>query len=147
MRQMSYSLVRLGVYEKLKTRLAEGGQSSTFRLLLAACVAGGLGGIAGNPAGMLFIQLNKRLLVYANVDIILVRMTSDLVRPPDKRYNYSNAFTGLLSLMKEDGLKGLSRGLGTNTVGLYILHTENPLTTLTQLASSDYDERKWHTLY
>ncbi|PPQ67420.1 hypothetical protein CVT25_005999 [Psilocybe cyanescens] len=124
MRQMSYSLVRLGVYEKLKTRLAEGGQSSTFRLLLAACVAGGLGGIAGNPA-----------------DIILVRMTSDLVRPPDKRYNYSNAFTGLLSLMKEDGLKGLSRGLGTNTVGLYILHTENPLTTLTQLASSDYDER------
>jgi len=51
MRQMSYSLVRLGAYEKLKTKLSEKGKTSTFRLLVAACVAGGLGGIAGNPAG------------------------------------------------------------------------------------------------
>lgn len=50
MRQMSYSLVRLGSYEKMKERLIRDGQSSTFRLLLAASLAGGLGGIAGNPA-------------------------------------------------------------------------------------------------
>ncbi len=51
MRQMTYSLVRLGAYEKLKTHLSNDGKSSTARLLLAACIAGGLGGIAGNPAG------------------------------------------------------------------------------------------------
>ncbi|KAF8973857.1 dicarboxylic acid transporter, partial [Flammula alnicola] len=97
MRQMSYSLVRLGAYEKMKAHLSQRGKPSTARLLLAACVAGGLGGIAGNPA-----------------DIILVRMTSDLVRPPEKRYHYSNAFAGLINLIREEGFQGLSRGLGTN---------------------------------
>lgn len=43
-------------------------------------------------------------------------MTSDSIRPPEKRYNYRNAITGLISLVKEDGQKGLARGLGTNTV-------------------------------
>ncbi|KDR85275.1 hypothetical protein GALMADRAFT_149749, partial [Galerina marginata CBS 339.88] len=98
MRQMSYSLVRLGLYEKMKAQLSQEGKNSTARLLLAACVAGGLGGVAGNPA-----------------DIILVRMTSDLVRPQDKRYNYSNAFSGLVNVVREEGFRGLSRGLGTNT--------------------------------
>ncbi|KAJ3516793.1 hypothetical protein NLJ89_g915 [Agrocybe chaxingu] len=95
---MSYSLVRLGAYEKMKAHLSRDGKPSTFRLLIAACVAGGLGGVAGNPA-----------------DILLVRMTSDMVRPPKKRYNYSNAVSGLVALIREEGLQGLSRGLGTNT--------------------------------
>lgn len=50
------------------------------------------------------------------VDILLVRMTSDSVRPPDKRYGYSNAVTGLASLVKEEGVRGLARGLGANSV-------------------------------
>ena len=49
--QMSYSLVRLGSYKKLKERLSRDRKPSTFQLLLAASVAGGLGGVAGNPAG------------------------------------------------------------------------------------------------
>jgi dicarboxylate transporter 10 len=52
MRQMSYSLVRLGSYEEMKRRMAANGQPSAGKLLLAAGVAGGLGGIAGNPAGL-----------------------------------------------------------------------------------------------
>jgi len=52
MRQMSYSLVRLGSYEEMKRRMTENGQPSAGKLLLAASVAGGLGGIAGNPAGL-----------------------------------------------------------------------------------------------
>ena len=47
---------------------------------------------------------------------MLVRMTSDLVRLPEKRYNYSNAISGLVSLIREEGVQGLARGLGTNTV-------------------------------
>ena len=51
LRQMTYSLVRIGSYEEMKRRMTQNGSSSTGKLLLAASVAGGLGGIAGNPAG------------------------------------------------------------------------------------------------
>lgn len=43
-------------------------------------------------------------------------MTSDSIKPIEQRYNYSNALTGLVSLVKDEGLKGLTRGLGANTV-------------------------------
>jgi len=43
-------------------------------------------------------------------------MTSDLVRPPEKRYAYSNALAGLVHLIRNERLQGLARGLGTNTV-------------------------------
>ena len=48
---MSYSLVRLGSYEKMKERLAKNGKPSNGALLLSAMAAGAMGGIAGNPAG------------------------------------------------------------------------------------------------
>jgi solute carrier family 25 (mitochondrial dicarboxylate transporter), member 10 len=51
LRQMTYSLVRLGTYEKMKLSLSRDGRASSWRLLMAAMVAGGLGGVAGNPAG------------------------------------------------------------------------------------------------
>jgi len=51
MRQMSYSLVRLGSYEAIKQKLSGKGRASTANLLAAAALAGGLGGVAGNPAG------------------------------------------------------------------------------------------------
>ncbi|KAF8139925.1 mitochondrial carrier [Boletus edulis] len=106
LRQMTYSLVRIGSYEELKRRMSAKGKPSTGKLLLAAGVTGGLGGIAGNPA-----------------DIVLVRMTSDSLRPPEKRYGYRNALTGLVSLVKNEGIKGLSRGLGTNTVRAVLMNT------------------------
>lgn len=114
MRQMSYSLVRLGSYEKMKAYLSRDGRASTPNLFVAACLAGGLGGIAGNPAGMLYRDFGAWF--WLDPDIILVRMTSDLTRAPDKRYAYSNALAGLVSLVKQEGLQGLTRGLGTNTV-------------------------------
>ncbi|KAF5392557.1 hypothetical protein D9757_002172 [Collybiopsis confluens] len=97
LRQMSYSLVRIGAYEEMKRRLSQNGKPSSAQLLAAACLAGGLGGIAGNPA-----------------DILLVRMTSDVTKPQEKRFNYSNAFSGLVSLAKQEGIQGMARGLGTN---------------------------------
>ena len=51
MRQMSYSLVRLGSYEAIKQRLSSERRASAAKLLSAAALAGGLGGVAGNPAG------------------------------------------------------------------------------------------------
>lgn len=49
-------------------------------------------------------------------DVLLVRMTSDTLRPPEQRFNYSNALTGLVSLARNEGLGGLFKGVGTNTV-------------------------------
>lgn len=103
LRQMTYTLVRLGSYEEMKRRMSENGKPSAGKLLLAAGVTGGLGGVAGNPA-----------------DIVLVRMTSDSLRPPEKQYGYRNAMIGLLSLVKNEGAKGLGRGLGTNVVSVQI---------------------------
>lgn len=51
LRQMSYSLVRLGAYEKMKVHLSKDGPAPTTHLFIAAMLAGGLGGVAGNPAG------------------------------------------------------------------------------------------------
>ncbi|KAF8061006.1 mitochondrial carrier [Lyophyllum atratum] len=114
MRQMSYSLVRLGTYEKLKARISRGGRPSTIQLILAASLAGGIGGIAGNPA-----------------DILLVRMISDSTRPPEKRYGYRNAAVGLINLVREEGVQGLTRGLATNTVRAMLM-------TASQVASYDF---------
>ncbi|TFY70085.1 hypothetical protein EVJ58_g15 [Rhodofomes roseus] len=90
LRQMSYSLVRLGSYEEMKSRLSNDGPPSSGKLLLAAMAAGGLGGVAGNPA--------------------------------EKRYNYSNALTGLVQLVRSEGVRGLFRGLGTNTVRAVLMN-------------------------
>lgn len=114
LRQMTYSLVRLGSYEEMKRRISQRGKPSTPQLLAAGCLAGALGGIAGNPA-----------------DIVLVRMTSDSVRPPEQRYGYSNALTGLVALVKEEGIKGLGRGLGTNVARATLM-------TASQVGSYDY---------
>jgi len=111
---MSYSLVRLGAYEEMKARISQSGRPSAVSLILIASLAGGLGGVAGNPA-----------------DILLVRMTSDSIRPPEKRYGYPNAVRGLISLVKEEGMRGLARGLGPNT-------TRAVLMNVSQVGSYDF---------
>lgn len=58
LRQMTYSLVRLGSYEKMKLSLSREGRANSWRLLVAAMVAGGLGGVAGNPAGAHLLNSN-----------------------------------------------------------------------------------------
>jgi len=105
LRQMTYSLVRLGTYEKMKLSLSREGRANSWRLLVAAMVAGGLGGVAGNPA-----------------DVLLVRMTSDVLRPPEKRYNYPNALTGLVTLLRSEGANGLTRGVGPNVIRAVLMN-------------------------
>ena len=63
-----------------------------------------------------------RILKIFHPDILLVRMTSDSVRPPEKRYGYPNALSGLVSLIKEEGVKGLARGIGTNSTRAMLMN-------------------------
>lgn len=107
LRQLSYSLVRFAVYEDLKERFppkttASAGtkpQTPLSSLLWMSTVAGLLGGICGNPA-----------------DVLNVRMQSDLTKPEAQRRNYRNAFDGLFRIAREEGLRGLTSGIGPNAV-------------------------------
>lgn len=74
LRQMTYSLTRFGVYDALKERMSTPGEAlPAWKMAVAASIAGGLGGIAGNPA-----------------DVVLVRMTSDANRPAAEQLKYRN---------------------------------------------------------
>ncbi|TDL28899.1 mitochondrial carrier [Rickenella mellea] len=115
LRQMSYSLVRLGSYDEIKKRIVS---PTPMQLILAAALAGGLGGLAGNPA-----------------DILLVRMTTDSLRPPESKYQYRNAITGLVNLIRDEGVRGLFRGVGTNTFRAVLMNTS-------QVGSYDYFKTK-----
>jgi len=114
LRQMTYSLVRLGSYEGIKNWISKGQHPTTAQLLLAGGLAGGLGGIAGNPA-----------------DILLVRMTTDPLKPPEARHGYANIWNGLIRLVKEEGAHGITRGIVPNTARAILMN-------MSQLASYDY---------
>ena len=48
-------------------------------------------------------------------------MTSDSIRPPEKRYGYRNAIVGVINVIREEKVRGLARGIGPNTVrGFFI---------------------------
>ncbi|KAF8321740.1 mitochondrial carrier [Clavulina sp. PMI_390] len=112
LRQMSYSLVRIGSYESIKRYLTQGKEKkSPTRLILSAAIAGGLGGIAGNPA-----------------DILLVRMTSDSLRDPKDQYRYKHAFDGLIRLVREEGIMALGRGLSANTTRAILMNASQLVT-------------------
>lgn len=72
---MTYSLTRFGIYDELKKRLTLPGEATlpAWKMALAASVAGGIGGIAGNPA-----------------DVVLVRMTADAAKPAEQRLGYKH---------------------------------------------------------
>lgn len=67
-------------------------------------------------------------------------MTSDTTRPPDKRYHYRNAIDGLIKLCREEGPKGLARGVSTNTVRLSQFNSRTKPEKLS-LDKSSLDER------
>lgn len=70
-----------------------------YELVLAAAVSGMLGAISGCPA-----------------DLLVVRMTTDSMRPPAQQHRYRNVFDGLYRIVREEGATGLLRGIMPNTV-------------------------------
>ncbi|KAF4470063.1 dicarboxylate carrier [Fusarium albosuccineum] len=116
LRQMTYSTVRFGVYEELKTRLSnrsDGGNPSFPTLVALAAGSGFLGGIAGNFA-----------------DVLNVRMQHDAALPPAERRNYRHAFDGMVRMAREEGPKSMFRGWWPNSARAMFM-------TAGQLASYD----------
>ncbi|ORY55553.1 mitochondrial carrier domain-containing protein [Leucosporidium creatinivorum] len=106
LRQMTYSLTRFGVYDALKERMSVPGQPlPAWKMAIAASIAGGLGGIAGNPA-----------------DVVLVRMTSDANKPKAEQLKYKNCFDGVLRIVKDEGVAHLFRGVGPNVARAVLMN-------------------------
>ncbi|KAF5678578.1 mitochondrial dicarboxylate transporter [Fusarium denticulatum] len=116
LRQFTYSTIRFGVYEDLKSRFSrDTGNSphSTAMLISLSALSGFMGGVAGNPA-----------------DIVNVRMQSDMSRPVTERRNYKHAVDGIFRILKTEGLRSLYRGVGANAVRASLMNSS-------QLASYD----------
>ncbi|KAJ2893582.1 uncharacterized protein MKZ38_008431 [Zalerion maritima] len=117
LRQLTYSTVRFGVYEELKTRMIQknnGASPSGLTLVGLASMSGAIGGVSGNAA-----------------DIVNVRMQGDAALPPERRRNYKHAIDGMLRMTREEGgLISWFRGVGPNSVRAAIM-------TASQLASYD----------
>lgn len=119
LRQMTYSTVRFGLYEEVKTRMvAKSGKEPSFPLLVAMAASSGfVGGIAGNFA-----------------DVLNVRMQHDAALPPAERRNYKHAFDGMARMAREEGPRSWFRGWLPNS-------TRAAFMTAGQLASYDVAKR------
>ena len=62
LRQMTYSMVRLGSYDEIKRWLSGSETPTASTVLIASGLAGGLGGVVGNPAGALPILMQYLLI-------------------------------------------------------------------------------------
>ncbi|KIX97263.1 uncharacterized protein Z520_06715 [Fonsecaea multimorphosa CBS 102226] len=130
LRQMTYSTVRFGVYEDLKSRFAlqptpsnPKPQQSMLNLILMSSAAGLLGGIAGNPG-----------------DVLNVRMQSDASKPPHLQRNYKHALDGLIRMIREEGALSIFRGVTANSTRALLMNAS-------QLASYDvFKSACLHTL-
>ncbi|KKY35991.1 putative mitochondrial dicarboxylate integral membrane protein [Diaporthe ampelina] len=102
LRQSTYSTARFGLYNILTQHLrsrSPTGQLSSWTIIGAAALSGGLAGVIGNPA-----------------EVILVRMCADGARPPPERANHPDALRGLWRIARDEGLGTFARGLGPTVV-------------------------------
>jgi dicarboxylate transporter 10 len=124
LRQLTYSTVRFGVYEDLKTRFTPVATPtnptptlSFGSLIWMSSLSGFCGGIVGNPA-----------------DVLNVRMQSDFAKPAAERRNYKHALDGLIRMIREEGVASLFRGVEANSSRALLM-------TSSQLASYDVFKR------
>jgi solute carrier family 25 (mitochondrial dicarboxylate transporter), member 10 len=116
LRQFTYSTIRFGVYEDLKSRLSHDSgiaSHSPMVLICLSALSGFMGGVAGNPA-----------------DIVNVRMQSDMSRPLTERRNYKHVFDGVFRIIRTEGVSSLYRGVGANALRASLMNSS-------QLASYD----------
>ena len=90
-RQLSYTTVRLGVYQTLLERFSTDGETPGFALKTAlGMTAGSIGAFFGTPA-----------------DVALVRMTVDKRLPVAERRNYSSVLDAWAKIVRDEGITAL----------------------------------------
>lgn len=131
LRQVVYGTARLGLFftfeDILKHRSEANGTTYGFgQRAIAGLAAGGLGSFIGNP-----------------VEVALIRMQSDGLKPKAQRMDYRSVFSALSHVARTEGLKGLwsgayptiVRAMATNFGQLaFFSETKNQLTQRTKLS-------------
>ncbi|KAK5083442.1 hypothetical protein LTR05_005944 [Lithohypha guttulata] len=98
LRQLVYGTARLGLFftfeDTLKQRAEASGTSYGFgQRAFAGLAAGGLAAFIGNP-----------------VEVVLIRMQSDTLKPPAQQMRYRSAFHALSHVARVEGIRGLWTG-------------------------------------
>ena len=96
MRQAVYGTARLGLHDQLSKMFRDrngGNAIPLYQKVIASMVSGAVGGIAGNP-----------------FDIAMVRMQANGHAPIEQRRGYTNVFTAVARITKEEGVLTLWRG-------------------------------------
>jgi solute carrier family 25 (mitochondrial dicarboxylate transporter), member 10 len=99
-RQATYSTARFGLYNVFAAQMRQysgSSQLSTTSTILCAGLAGGTAGVIGNPT-----------------EVVLVRMCADGAKPAAERFGYSNPFSALYRIAREEGVHVFGRGLTAN---------------------------------
>lgn len=100
LRQAIYGTARIGLHRSFSDKLVEmndGKQVSFLMKTLSGMASGAIAVCIGTP-----------------MDVALVRMQSDSMRPAAERFNYSNVFNALSRIAKEEGFATLYSGLTPN---------------------------------
>eukprot|EP01090_Pellita_catalonica_P005093 TRINITY_DN1493_c0_g5_i2.p1 TRINITY_DN1493_c0_g5~~TRINITY_DN1493_c0_g5_i2.p1 ORF type:complete len:221 (+),score=20.37 TRINITY_DN1493_c0_g5_i2:120-782(+) len=96
MRQATYSLPRIGLYDFIKPKLSPGKRDPAWYIKMPlSLVTGAFGAMCGCPA-----------------DVSNVRMQCDLLLKPENRRNYKNVIDAFIRIAREEGLKSLWSGVG-----------------------------------
>lgn len=113
MRQATYTTLRLGTYDAIKSYVSPNGNEGILVRILSAAGAGSVASMISCP-----------------IEVCLVRMQADGRLPVDKRRGYKNVFDALIRVAREEGLATYWRG-ATPTVSRAIV------VSVTQLATYD----------
>lgn len=102
LRQATYTTARLGSFRWLTQKAIDANDGKKLALYQKAAIgltAGAIGATVGSPA-----------------DLALIRMQADSTLPAHQRRNYTNAFTALSAIARDEGVLGLWKGAGPTVV-------------------------------
>jgi solute carrier family 25 oxoglutarate transporter 11 len=106
LRQATYGMTRLGVFQYLNDlTVSKEKTSSFFTKVVAGCTAGAVGAMVGTPA-----------------EVALIRLMADGRLPPEQRRNYKGAFHALYRISKDEGILTLWRGWRPTVIRAMILN-------------------------
>ncbi len=128
LRQATYGFTRFSVYAWLKERDDKAGRGkSRVGLVKNGIIAGFFAGIVGSPGGQFPIfETYSELSVLTGCDfpieLVMVRLCSDDLKPPSQRLYYKNALHGLYRIAKDEGWSQTFRGLGATCARSVIMN-------------------------
>ena len=116
LREGSYSSIRMGLYDPVRSILVKDAKEVTLtNKILAGLISGGVGSCFVNPT-----------------DVVKIRIQGE-IRIPGQPTRYKNTFQAFYQIWREEGIRGLYKGVGATTLRAAIL-------TSAQLSSYDHSK-------